>query len=365
MDKKELLFALALKRIPGVGDITAKKLIAYFGSAEAVFTSNASKWEGLNSVKGFLQKEISKTLYLKEAEAELAFIAEQELKVFYYKDEAYPENLKHCIDAPFLFFGKGNLNFNNPRIISIVGTRKASWRAKEFCQNLVADLVPYKPLIVSGFAYGVDICAHQAAIENNLPTIACLAHGFKQLYPAAHKKYEAEMLYVGGFVSDFCSDAVFDRKNFLRRNRIIAGLSQATLVIESANKGGSLVTATIANSYNREVFAVPGHPTEILSEGCNNLIKTQQANLLTSVKDLVYMLNWDVEKNINKQPVLFPALSEKEQIIVDAIQKLGKALLDELALETQIPTYNLVGELLNLELKGVVKPLPGKKYELT
>ena len=234
----------------------------------------------------------------------------------------------------------------------------------EFCKNLISDLAPLNPVIVSGFAYGVDIVAHQAALENNLQTIGVVAHGLNQIYPKAHKKYVARIEENGGFITEFWSSSNPDKENFVRRNRIVAGISEATIVIESAEKGGSLITANMANEYNRDVFAVPGRTSDRYSQGCNNLIKTQKANLLTSAADLIYILNWDLEtvaKPIQKQ--LFIALDDNEQKIYDFLQQTGKELLDTIALECDFPIFKISGILLNMELKGVIRPLPGKLFE--
>jgi DNA processing protein len=230
---------------------------------------------------------------------------------------------------------------------------------------LVEDLSVLNPIIVSGFAYGVDITAQKAAVANNLQTIGCLAHGLNQIYPKVHKKYVASIEENGGFFTDFWSSDEFDRNNFLKRNRIIAGLSEATVVIESAEKGGSLVTADIANSYNREVFAVPGRPSDKLSKGCNNLIKYQNAHLLNSAADLVYMLNWQPEKETKPvQKQLFIELEEEEKKVFGFLTKEGKAQLDSIALNCNFPTFKTAGILINMELKGVIRPLPGKLFEL-
>jgi DNA processing protein len=260
-------------------------------------------------------------------------------------------------------FTRGNIDLQNKKIISVVGTRKITSYGIQFCEKLISDLAVLNPIIVSGFAYGADITAQKAAIDLNLQTIGCLAHGLDQIYPKVHSKYVPDVEKNGGFVTDFTSGGVFDRNNFLKRNRIIAGMSEATIVIESAEKGGSLVTADIANSYNREVFAVPGRSTDRLSLGCNNLIKKHQAKLITSAADLIYHLGWDLDTQPAKQTQLFVDFTEDEQKLVDKLVELGKCELDELSLQTKMLTYQLAGLLLNLELKGVVRPLPGKQFE--
>jgi DNA processing protein len=221
-------------------------------------------------------------------------------------------------------------------------------------------------IIVSGYAYGVDICAHKVAIKNNLQTIAVLAHGFEQIYPKVHKKYINQVNENGGFLTEFWSEEQPLRENFLKRNRIVAGISKATIIIESAEKGGSLVTADIANSYNRDVFAVPGRANDIYSKGCNNLIKNNRATLLTSSEDIVKMLNWDIQKTPKKviQKQLFIDLNENEQKIYDLLSDKGQQLLDVISLECNIPIYQLSSILLQMEMKGITKPLPGKLFEL-
>ena len=237
---------------------------------------------------------------------------------------------------------------------------------RDFCNKLIEDIAEFNPIIVSGFAYGVDICAHKAAVKNKLQTIAVLAHGFEQIYPKVHKKYINEVNENGGFLTEFWHEEDPLRENFLKRNRIVAGISKATIVIESAEKGGSLVTADIANSYNRDVFALPGRATDIYSKGCNNLIKSNQANLLTSSNDIIKMLNWDLsekpKKSIQKQ--LFIELNASEQIIYDYLLKDGKQLLDIIAIDCNIPLFQLSSTLLQMELKGIINPLPGKMFEI-
>jgi len=364
MSEQELIYLLALQKVPNIGDISAKKLLRTLGSAEAIFKSTEKE---LKLIEGFGDLKINSIhdySYMEEAEQELLFIEKENIEVRYFEDRYYPDYLKHCIDAPILLFQKGNIDLAHKKIISIVGTRKVTTHGVAFCEQLIEELAPLDPVIVSGFAYGVDICAHKAAMAHGLQTIGCLAHGLDQIYPKAHAKYENEVMNHGGFMTDFWSGSHFDRKNFLKRNRIIAGLSEATIVIESAEKGGSLVTADIANSYNREVFAVPGRNTDQLSKGCNNLIKTQQARLLTNVADLVYVLNWDIRDQKKQQTQLFVELSTEEQFVFDTLKGLGKSEVDVLALQCKLPTFKLNPILLALELKGVVRPLPGKQFEV-
>lgn len=366
MSDQDLIYALALQHVPKIGDITAKKLINHCGSAEAVLKEKKSSLLkidgiGLTTIKSFLASE-----HLKAAENELQFIKDNGITCLYFEDEIYPEKLKHCIDSPILLFQAGQIKLNQQRIISIVGTRKITTYGVAFCKKLIEQLVPFNPVIVSGFAYGTDITAHKCAIENNLQTIGCLAHGLNQIYPKTHKKYMVDVEKHGGFLTDFWSTATFDRNNFLKRNRVIAGISEATIVIESAEKGGSLVTADIANSYNRDVFAVPGRVTDNQSIGCNNLIKTQQAHVLSNPLDIAYMLNWQLGNNekpaIQKQ--LFVELTSEEKVIYNYLKENGKQLLDHIALHCEMPIFKVASILLTMELKGITRPLPGKLFEL-
>lgn len=366
MSDQEKIYLLALHRLKHIGDATAKKLLEILGSAEAVFSEKPNKLSKINGLGTKRIQSIKNEVDFDSAERELRFVQDNNIDFLFFKDKHYPHNLKHCIDGPLILFKKGNIDLVNKPIISIVGTRKITTHGIRFTEKLVEDLSVFKPVIVSGFAYGTDITAQKAAIKHKLQTIGCLAHGLNQIYPKVHKKYEAQILENGGFYTDFCSDDNFDRNNFLKRNRVIAGLSEATLVIESAEKGGSLVTADIANSYNREVFALPGRYSDKMSIGCNNLIKKQKAMMMTSAADVIYMLNWQLEnkEKTSRQVELFVELTPQEKIVVETLKAMSKSELDPLALECNIPTSKLSTLLLNLELKGIVRPLPGKQFEL-
>ena len=365
MNTTELLHVLALLKIEGVGDIVAKKLINHCGSAEAVFNAKPNHLKSIDGIGAVLLHNLKDKTVFEKAQQELKYIEYENINVLYYQDANYPDRLKHCIDGPVLLFASGNMNFENRKMISIVGTRQITSYGMDFCKKLIEDLAVFNPVIVSGFAYGVDIVAHQAAMENKLQTIGVLAHGLNQIYPKTHKKYVAKMQENGGFLTEFWSHSNPDKENFVRRNRIVAGMCEATIVIESAEKGGSLITAIIANDYNRDVFAVPGRISDKYSQGCNNLIKTQRANLMTSAADLVYILNWELETKETKpvQKQLFVVLDNDEQKVYDYLQKCGKQLLDVIALECDFPIFRISSILLNMELKGVIRPLPGKLFE--
>ena len=364
MTASELHAMLTLQHIPNLGDASIKRLLQQFNSAEELLKAKKSELLKIDGIGGAKLKEFYKKDHAHAAEEELKFISEHNIEYAAFNEAHYPERLKHCIDGPVLLFQKGRINLKGRKIISIIGTRKVTTQGIAFTEELIEQLAPLNPIIVSGFAYGVDITAHKAAVSNKLQTIGVLAHGLNQIYPKVHKKYVDEVEENGGFVTDFWSSDRFDRTNFLRRNRIIAGMSEATVVIESAERGGSLVTAEIANSYNRDVFAVPGRTTDQQSVGCNNLIKQQKANLLTNAADLVYMLNWELDAEVKPvQKRLFAELNSEEQMVWSYLNKTGKDQLDLIALNCKMPTYKLAGILLNMELKGVVRPLPGKLFE--
>ena len=366
MTTSDLYYTLALLKVEGVGDIVAKKLIHHCGSAENVFSAKKKQLFAIDGVGEMLFKNLQNTAVFDLAKSELDFIENENIDFTFYQDENYPERLKHCIDGPAVLFQSGTIDLQHRKLISIVGTRQVTSYGADFTRKLIEDLAPLNPVVVSGFAYGVDIVAHQAAIDCGLQTIGVLAHGLNQVYPKTHKKYIAKMEQNGGFLTEFWSSSSPERENFIKRNRIVAGMTEATIVIESAEKGGSLITANIANDYNRDVFAVPGRSSDKYSQGCNNLIKTQRANLLTSAADIVYMLNWELEEKNSKpiQKQLFISLDSEEQKIYDFLQKNGKELLDIIALECEFPIFKISSLLLNMELKGVIRPLPGKLFEV-
>lgn len=363
ISKNELLHVMALQRVPNLGDTSAKKLIQAVGSAEGVFKERKEKLIKIEGIQAFRLKDLSLDQYLSEAAFEYQRLESNQWGYRYFLDKNYPERLKHCWDGPILYFQKGNIDLQEKLILSIVGTRKATSYGISFCEQLLESLQFLNPVIVSGFAYGIDITAQRKAMELGLQTIGCLAHGLNQIYPRIHQKFVPDLLTHGGLISEFWSDDTFDRKNFLKRNRIIAGISDATIVIESAESGGSLVTADIANSYNREVFAVPGRSSDPLSFGCNHLIKTQQAHMLTGAEDIIYIMGWESNIKKPKQIQLFVELTTEESIVRDFLKERDKEGLDLIAFSCGIPTFKMASILLNLELKGLVQPLPGKMFQ--
>ncbi|SCY18036.1 DNA-processing protein DprA [Flavobacterium caeni] len=364
MRHEDLYYVLALLKVEGVGDVLAKKLLQHCGSAREVFESKPSQLSKIDQIGSYLLRNLKDKKVFRLAETELQFIQQNRIDFLMFDQHGYPERLKHCVDGPVLLFRSGNIDFQDRKIISIVGTRQITPHGLDFCRSLVADLAPLDPIIVSGLAYGVDIAAHLAAVEHGLQTIGVVAHGLNQIYPQRHRRHRAKIEQNGGFLTEFWSDSYPAPENFVRRNRIVAGISEATIVIESAEKGGSLITANLASDYNREVFAVPGRPTDKYSQGCNQLIKSQRAHCLTSAADLVYQLNWDLQtkpRAVQKQ--LFVALDAAEQKIYDFLAQNGKELMDLIALRCELPIRQVSAVLLGMELKGVVRPLPGKLFE--
>ena len=364
MHSSNLLYTIGVSLIPGVGCITAKKLIAYIGSVEGIFKEKKAALMKVPGIGEILAIEISKSNVLAQAEEEIAFIEKYNIKASCYFDKDYPSRLKLCPDAPLVLFIKGNIDLENQKVISIVGTRNATDYGKSFCENLIESMAQKKhnAIIVSGLAYGIDIAAHKAALKHKLETVACLAHGLKSIYPKTHDKYAREIIQNGALVTEFTSTTTVDRAYFVRRNRIIAGLADATIVVESGQKGGSLITAEFANSYNRDVFAVPGPIDRDSSKGCNKLIKINKASLLENVEDLEYMLGWESKKTAVQRKLF--ADDPDEQKIIDTIRTYGELPIDLLCSYADLPANKISPILLNMEFSGIVKSLPGKMYKL-
>lgn len=369
MADKELKYKIGITLINGFGDVLIKRLIAYCGSAEAVFKEKKNRLVKIPGVGGTNVKSILGQDVLQRAEEEIAFIEKNGIKPLFYLDRDYPNRLKHCEDAPVMLYCKGNMNLNDSKIISIVGTRHATAYGLNICEKIIHDLAEQSVLIVSGLAYGMDICAHRAALKNNLPTVGALAHGLDRIYPSVHYSTAQKMLGNGGLVTDFLSGTNPDKENFPKRNRIVAGMADAVLVVESAIMGGSLITAEIANNYNRDVFAIPGKPGDEYSSGCNWLIKTNRAMLVESAKDIEHALGWE-KKEQKKNPAravqkeLFVELDENEKVIVDILRAKEKVNIDNLSAEAKMPVSRISALLLNLEFKGLIRSLPGKVYAM-
>jgi DNA processing protein len=363
MKTSELIATLVLPKLPKIGCHTARKLIRHFGSAEAVFQRiGRENSKPFNSIAAVFKSAKAQQVW-DAAEKEVARIKQNNISWVAHSDPGFPIALNLCPDAPLVLFGSGKAFPNTTRVISIVGTRLPSPDGKAFVRQLVETLAPYQPIIVSGFAYGIDITAQLAAVENNLTTYGCLAHGVLNCYPREHQKHRKKIEQQGGFLTELWSHEKIQRANFLQRNRIIAGLAQATIVAESKSKGGALTTADYALGYERDVFAVPGRPNDIIAQGCLELIKTQKATCVTSGEDVAKLLGWKKEKAAVPQRQLFVTLSDKEKQVVKHMSPNPKHI-DLIALDASLKVSEISSLLFQLEMKGVVMAQAGKLFKL-
>jgi DNA processing protein len=338
-----LLHQIALTFIPGVGSVYSRLLLKHFGSAEDVFKAKKSQLLAIPGIGEKTTQSILQHDFFKRAEKELDFIEKYKIKTFFYNSDDYPKRLKNCYDAPVLLYYKGNADLNNTRVISIVGTRNATPYGKELTDSLVEELKKHNVLIVSGLAYGIDAMAHKACLKQDIPTVGVVGHGLDRIYPSQHRSLAEKMVRNGGLLTEFPSETIPSRENFPMRNRIVAGMADATIIVEASLTGGALITAELANSYNRDVFSFPGNIKQEFSAGCNYLIKTNRASLITSAKDLEYILGWvtDVRQEEKKQLSLSLNLSADEKKIVNILIGRGQTGIDELAIETQLPQSKL------------------------
>ncbi len=358
------LYEIALTLIQGVGDVVGKKLVAYCGGAEAVFCETKKALTKIPNITESIVDNIMSPNVLKRAEEEIKFVEKNEITPLFYLDSQYPKRLQHCHDSPMLLYYKGKADLNAPKVIGVVGTRNISDYGKYVTENVIEELSADNVLIVSGLAYGVDAAAHRAALKYDLATVGVLGHGMQTVYPAENRKLSQKMLEKGGVLTEFISGTKPDRENFPQRNRIVAGMVDCLLVVESALKGGAMITAEIANSYDREVFAVPGRVGDIYSEGCNHLIKINKANLLTNAADIRYIMRWDVDtKVVAKQMRMFRDFSEDEKKIMDVFGDNRTVHLDDIIVGSELPPSKIASVLLSLEFDGILTALPGKRYQ--
>lgn len=368
MPSDELLYQIGLTLINGIGDGHAKNLLAHCGSAGAVFEANKTsllKIPGIGEVAA--NSLINGKGVLHEAEQEIRFIEDNDIAPLFFTDSDYPQRLKFCHDSPILLYYKGNANLNTQKVVAVVGTRLPSDYGKEQTEKLISELKGSGILVVSGLAYGIDILAHKKALENDLDTVGVVAHGLDRIYPSAHENIAMKMQKMGGLLTDFRSGTNPDAVNFPKRNRIVAGMCDALVVMESKRDGGSLITATIANSYNKDVFAFPGRTIDSQSEGCNAFIKMNRASLMESAADLFYIMGWDTEtkpKNKDPQIPLLLKLNEEEQKIVNAFVNKKQVHMDEISYVSSFPVSKVSSLLLQLEFSNVIKSHPGKMYSL-
>lgn len=366
MDQNRLSL-LALHFIPGIGNYIIKQLVSYCGSAEKVFKTPKGKLQKIPGVGDVTAEAIVKGKPFALAEKELKIAEKEKVELVFFIDKNYPSRLKQIQDAPSLLYTKGNIDFENPKAVAIVGTRKATDYGRDCVEQLVTGLQKHAAVIISGLAYGIDIQAHKQALKNNLPTLGVMGSGIDVMYPASHLETAKRMLVHGGIVSENPFGTKPDAHNFPARNRIIAGLCDVLVVVEAAHKGGALITAEIANTYNKDVLAFPGNVGRCYSEGCNSLIKANKAHLITSVQDLEYVMNWSVEvKNPSKKESLeLDSYEPDEQAILKVlIENNNQMMIDELSWRSGLTISKLASLLLTLEFKGVLSPLPGKVYKI-
>lgn len=367
MDQNRLSF-LALHFIPGVGDYLVKQLVSYCGSAEQVFKTPKGKLLKIPGVGAVTADAIRSERTFYQAEKEFKKAENEETEILFFTDKNYPRRLKEIDDAPSLLYYKGNANLNHPKSVAIVGTRQATAYGKEMVTKIVDDLKPHNAMIVSGLAYGIDIHAHKQSLKNDLPTVAVMGSGMDVIYPATHKETAKKLVGHGALLTENHFGTKPDAHNFPARNRIIAGLCDALIVVEAAEKGGALITAEIANTYNKDVFAVPGSLGQTYSEGCNKLIRNNKAVIYTSMRDIEYHMNWSAESKPSKKPkeeLDFSAFTPDEQKILALLSAKGSPMMiDELTIKSSLSPSQLASLLLNLEFSDMVKSLPGKQFAL-
>jgi DNA processing protein len=359
----DLIYRIAISLVPGIGDVHARALINHFGDARTVFNSPAKKLEKLEGIGKQRASAISKFRDFKRCESEIRFIENHSIQPLFFLDPGFPKRLLQAYDCPVMLYHLGNADLNHPRIISVVGTRNSDEYGKTLCEKLIADLAAMDVMIMSGLAYGIDSIAHRKALTEGLPTVAALAHGLDRIYPWKNKSMAAQMVRQGGLVTDFLSGTSPDKQNFPRRNRIVAGMCDGLVVIQSGEKGGSLITADLANGYDREVFAYPGAVDNPKSRGCHDLVMQHKAALITCARELTERMGW-TDANSRKQveqTFLFPPLTEEERMVLRAIQE-QICDIDSLKYRTGLNQGKLAAALLNLEMQSLVKTLPGKKF---
>jgi len=368
MTDQELLHTIALTRIPGLGLAGMHKLMRACGSAVAIF-ERRKELPDLVQGSDKLVDALDCPQAFERAEKEVEFVRKNAILALGYNDADYPSRLRECNDAPVVLFYKGNIPLNQLKVINMVGTRQSTDYGQRICNAFLRDLKQLCPdvLVVSGLAYGIDIAAHRAALGNGLHTVGVLAHGLDRIYPSVHRQTAVQMVQQGGLLTEFMSGTTPDRQNFVMRNRIVAGMCDATIVVESAAKGGALITANLAEGYNRDCFAFPGRCDDPFSMGCNALIRDNKAALIQSAEEFVKAMQWDVQTPV-KQPVqrqLFPDLNDEEQAIVALLQAMPDGYsLNDLSVTAQMAVNKLSALLFEMELKGVVQALPGNKYRL-
>lgn len=356
---------IALTLAPQVGAVTAKLLISYCGSAEAVFHAPKKDLLKIPGIGPVTADNLLSAEPMRLAEAELRFLEQHGVDALFYTDERYPARLKQCHDSPPLIYFKGSSPdlLSARRIVAIVGTRQPTEHGKSLCEEIIEGLQPYNVLIVSGLAYGVDITAHRKSIASEVPNIGVLGHGLANIYPSQHRSVALKMIENGGLLTEYTHDTKPDREHFPMRNRIIAGMSDALLVVETATSGGSMISAELASQYERDVFALPGRVRDVKSAGCNLLIKNNKARLAESAADIAAVLRWEeADRQQAIQTQLFHDLTPAETILFNIIREQPEIPIDQLTLAAKLSPGELASLILGLEFKGIIRTLPGKRY---
>jgi DNA processing protein len=363
VSKEEWIYRIALTKIAGIGPVQSRKLIEQFETATNIFNQKIKHLSAVENIGVQTAKAIKAFDDFISCEEEIKFIEKYKIQPLFISDDNFPKRLLNCYDAPVLLYFKGNADLNASRFVSIIGTRKNSEYGKWCTETITEKLAAYNVTIVSGLAFGIDAIAHKTSLQHNIPTIGVLAHGLNEIYPSEHKTLAKNMCEIGGLLTEFSKNISAERFNFPRRNRIVAGISEATIVIETGLKGGSMITAELANSYNRDVFALPGKINDTKSEGCNYLIRSNKAMLLDNVEEMAALLGWKT-KSLSpfKQKQLFIELNEQEKRIVESLSKKQPQHIDEMIVSTGLSMSQFAGSMLNLELQNVVGSLPGKMY---
>ena len=360
-----LLFQIALTQVPNIGDVHAKALINFFGDAESVFKAKKKDLENLEGIGIVRAGSIKAFSNFSAAETEIKFIEQYKIVPLFITDKNYPQRLLNCYDSPLMLYYRGSADLNKSKIVSIVGTRVHTDYGKMICEKIVEDLCAENILIISGLAYGIDTIAHKAALKNNLKTVGVLAHGLDKIYPPQNKAIAKQMVDNGGLLTEFMSSTNPDKQNFPKRNRIVAGMCDGLIVVESSKKGGSLITAELANGYNKDVFAIPGRTNDSKSEGCNYLIKNNKASLITGADDMLEMLNWKPQARIQKkQRELFIEFTADERIVVDILNQNENMQIDQLYYKSGLSSSAMAAALLMLEMQGIIISMPGKIYKI-
>jgi len=362
----EILYQIALTLIPNIGDVHAKALVNIYGDAQSIFKAKKKDLENIEGIGTVRANSIKSFDNFQSSEAEIAFIEKYKIRPLFINDKNYPQRLLNCYDSPTLLYYRGTADLNTSKIIAVVGTRHNTEYGKSVCEKIIEELAGENIAVVSGLAFGIDTIAHKASLKNNLQTVGVLAHGLDRIYPAQNKSLAKQMTEHGGLLTEFISKTNPDKQNFPKRNRIVAGISDAVIIVETGKKGGSLITAELGNNYNKDVFAIPGRVNDSKSEGCNYLIRNNKAALINNAEDLLELMNWKpvAKPTAQKQRELFIELTSAEQTVVDVLQQKESVHIDELYFKSNLSSSAVAAALLMLEMQGVVVSIPGKLYKL-